>query len=65
MSDSAKTPAKKTQLEYPESTDGSRIARENREKANTLSEEEREAHLKRGMQIVYGGSPARKPARSR
>jgi hypothetical protein len=46
----------KRTFEYPENTPGVLIAREAREKANSISDEERRKHLNRGMQIVNGGS---------
>jgi hypothetical protein len=46
---------KKKNFVYPDSTEGSRTARELREKANTLTETEREDLFQQGMQIIYGG----------
>ena len=43
--------------EYPEHTTGSELAREAREQANNLSEEQREELFRRGMQLIYGGDP--------
>ena len=51
-----KAKSQKRTFEYPETTPGEIIARETREKANSMTEEERQKHLNRGMQIIYGGS---------
>jgi hypothetical protein len=52
---------KKT-FDCPTETPGSKIARQNREKANSMTEEERQKHFNRGMQIIYGGSYTKQTA---
>lgn len=42
-------------IEYPEETEGSRIARENRVMANNLSAEERERLLDVAVKIIHQG----------
>jgi hypothetical protein len=54
-----KTSTKKTpkrNFDYPNDTKGGKIALKIRKEANTLSEPQREALFKAGMQIVYGGT---------
>ena len=41
---------------YPETTSGARAAKRVRAAANKLTERQREALFKRGMQIIYGGT---------
>lgn len=43
-------------LNYPNSSKGSATAAQMRAQANQLSETEREALFKKGMQLIYGGS---------
>lgn len=43
-------------LNYPARTKGSETAARLRAQANQLSEAEREALFKKGMQMIYGGS---------
>lgn len=45
-----------TPIDYPEETEGSQAARRLREEANNLSETQREALFKKGMQVIYGGN---------
>ena len=42
---------------------GTRLAEKTRAAANTLSDEERERLLHRGMQMIYANRGAKKPAR--
>lgn len=42
--------------DYPEDTEGSRVAREAREAANNLTDEERAELFRFGMQVIYGGT---------
>ena len=44
---------------------GTRLAEKTRASANTLSDEQREELLRRGMQLIYAGKRQKKPARSR
>jgi hypothetical protein len=41
---------------------GTRLAEKTRAAANALSDEERERLLHRGLQLIYGGQRAKKPA---
>ena len=61
----SKSKSFKRTFAYPDQTKGSQIAAEIREEANKLSEEEREKHFNRGMQIIYGGSHRAKQAAGR
>ena len=56
--------APKKKLDYPEETNGSRMAAEIRKRANKLTKEERQHHFKQAMAIFYGGDPATKSNRS-
>ena len=44
---------------------GTRLAEKTRAAANTLSDEERERLLLKGMQLIYAGRRQKKPARRR
>lgn len=44
---------------------GTRLAEKTRSVANTLSDQERERLLNRGMQLIYAGTRQKKPARRR
>ena len=44
---------------------GTRLAEKTRAAANTLSDEERERLLHRGMQLIYANRGEKKPARRR
>lgn len=50
----AAKPAPKKVVEYPKETKGSRMAAKLRRQANNLTDEEREAHFRAGMAIIYG-----------
>ncbi len=52
-------------FDYPEETEGSRIAAENRKKANSLNQADRENLFEEGMRIIYGGSQPKQTVRSR
>ena len=54
MTDKPSKPAKKP-LDYPEQTHGSRVAARGRQKANAMTEEEREENFKQAMAAIYGG----------
>lgn len=47
----------KSMAEYPDETEGSRIAAEIRAECNKLTPEEREALFRQGMEKIYGGRP--------
>jgi hypothetical protein len=48
---------KKKKLDYPNETEGSRVAARIRQRANKMTSEQREECLKKAMQIYYGGQP--------
>lgn len=50
---------------YPAETSGSRLAADVRQKANRLTEEERDELFKRGMQVIYGGNGEKEAVRTR
>lgn len=41
--------------DYPLVTHGSRVARQGRQKANKMTDAQREEHFRRGMVLIYGG----------
>ena len=43
--------------EYPEQTEGSELAQETRQEANSLTEAQREELFRKGMQMIYGEPP--------
>lgn len=51
--------------EYPEHTSGSQLAREARDKANQLTEQQREELFRRGMRMIYGGGSDKEKISSR
>jgi hypothetical protein len=51
------TPIKKKKLDYPEETEGSRLAAQIRQRANKMTSAQREECLKKAMQIYYGRQP--------
>jgi hypothetical protein len=54
-------PAKKARkrLDYPDETDGSRVAAKARKMASKLTAEERRAHFNAAMVMIYGGPDAK------
>jgi hypothetical protein len=44
-------------LEYPEETEGSRLATRIRKLASKLTPEQEAEHFRRGMAKIYGGQP--------
>jgi hypothetical protein len=51
--------------EYPDETEGSRMARMTREQCNSLTREERDALFKRAMELIRAASePPPGPSRS-
>jgi hypothetical protein len=53
-----KQPARKRKkLDYPDETEGSRIAAKARKMASKLTPEERREHFRRAMVRIYGGQP--------
>jgi hypothetical protein len=51
------SPLKKKKLDYPDGTEGSRLAARIRHRANKMTSAQREECLKKAMQIYYGGQP--------
>lgn len=51
------SPIKKKKLDYPDETEGSRLAARLRQRANKMTSAQREECLKKAMQIYYGGHP--------
>ena len=62
-----KSPAvpKKRTFDYPEVTEGSKLAALARKSANSLSDAKREELLKFGMRLIYGGDTPKKTVRAR
>ncbi len=56
--------ANKTAPAYPDKTAGSRLAERVRKDANRLTEQKRAHLFDQGIQIIYGGSPAKKTVRT-
>jgi hypothetical protein len=48
------SPTKKKKLDYPDETEGSRVASETRRRCNKLTAEERREHFRRAMATIYG-----------
>jgi len=48
---------KRKKLEYPEETEGSRLAAKVRKLASKLTPEEEAEHFRQGMAKIYGGRP--------
>ena len=46
---------KKRPLDYPEETEGSKIAAQIRKRVSGMTREQRAEHFKRGMVKIYGG----------
>jgi hypothetical protein len=49
--------SKRKKLEYPEQTEGSRLAAKIRKLASKLTPEEEAEHFRRGMAKIYGSQP--------
>ena len=54
MKKRAGKPAKK-QIDYPEETEGSRLAAEIRQRCNKLTPDQRREHFEQAMAMIYGG----------
>ncbi len=52
-----KKAARRKRLDYPEETEGSRLAAKIRKLASKLTPEEEAEHFRRGMAKIYGGQP--------
>jgi hypothetical protein len=50
----------KKKFDYPDETEGSRIAAKARQMASKHTLEERRAHINAAMVMIYGGSDAKK-----
>jgi hypothetical protein len=50
-------PIKKKKLDYPNATEGGRLAARIRQRANKMTSAQREECLKKAMQIYHGGQP--------
>jgi len=59
------SPIKKKKVDYPDETEGSRLAAETRRRCNKLTTEERREHLRKAMSIIYGGAQAPKATGTR
>jgi hypothetical protein len=58
-----KQPARKRKkLDYPDETEGSRMAAKARKLASKLTPEERRAHFNAAMVLIYGGDDAKEAA---
>ena len=42
-------------IDYPATTQGSRVAARGRKKANLMTDEQHEEYFRRGMVLIYGG----------
>jgi hypothetical protein len=49
--------SKQKKLDYPEETEGSRLAAKVRKLAGKLTPEEEAEHFRRGLAKIYGGQP--------
>ncbi|MHB8521113.1 MAG: hypothetical protein ACYDH9_10185 [Limisphaerales bacterium] len=49
--------SKRKKLDYPEETEGSRLAAKVRKLASKLTPEEEAEHFRRGMAKIYAGQP--------
>ncbi len=58
-------PIKKKKLDYPDETEGSRLAARIRQRANKMTSAQREESLKKAMSIIYGGTQAWKTTGAR
>jgi hypothetical protein len=52
-----KLASKRKKLDYPEHTEGSRLAAKVRKLASKLTPEEEAEYFRRGMAKIYGGQP--------
>ena len=59
------SPIKKRKLDYPDETEGSRLAAETRRRCNKLTAEERREHFRKGMVMIYEGDQAPKATGTR
>ena len=55
---------KKKPLDYPEETEGSRLAAKSRKMANSLTAEQRREYFNRAMVMIYGGDERKEAAGS-
>ena len=59
------SPIKKKKLDYPDQTEGSRLAVETRRRCNKLTAEERREHFRKAMSAIYGSAQAPKTTGAR
>jgi hypothetical protein len=59
------SPIKKKKLDYPDQTEGSRLAARIRQRANKMPSAQREESLKKAISIIYGGKQAPKATGAR
>jgi hypothetical protein len=50
----------KKALDYPDETEGSRLAAEIRRRCNKMTAEERRHHFEQAMALIYAGGQSRK-----
>ena len=62
MKKRAGKPAKK-KIDYPEETNGSRLAAEIRQRCNKLTPEQRREHFEQALAMIYGGNRTAKTSR--
>lgn len=53
-------PAKRAAKDYPAATRGSRVAARGRQKANQMSDAQREIYFRKGMVLIYGSDLPKK-----
>ena len=58
-------PEKKKTVDYPDHTTGSKLAAKVRQRANKLTDAQREECFKHGMAMIYGADGTKKTASSR
>ena len=58
-------PSKAKKTEYPDKTVGSKLAAEARERANSLTDEERAEYLEGAKGLIYGRARTKEAAGSR
>jgi hypothetical protein len=51
-------------LDYPDETQGSRLASEIRKKANGLTAKQRAEYFRKGMAMIHGGNGTKETSRS-
>jgi hypothetical protein len=54
----------KKKIDWPEETEGDRLAREIRQRCNKLTSEQRREHFEQAMAMIYGGDRTAKAPRA-